>query len=81
MQKYIFETDDANEALELLNLWKRTKAALATAKQYTIGDRQLSRADMGDIDKNIKRYKYEYHYYTGKLKRASPIIRIIPKSY
>lgn len=45
------------EAKNNLKLWLDAEKAIATAQSYRIGNRQLSRADLGEVTKRISYWR------------------------
>jgi hypothetical protein len=69
------------EAEEGLATWKAALAAIATGTSYTIGDRQLTRADEEFVVRMIDRYDAEVDRQTAGRGKGARVMRIIPRPY
>lgn len=64
-------------AREHLNAWLQAELAVSTGQSYKIGSRQLQRADLPEIRKQIQFWKKEVQALEGKPRRR--VTRVVPR--
>lgn len=66
-------------AQERLQMWYEAEAAVATGQSYRIGSRQLQRADLAEIRKQIQYWEGEVDRLQSGRKKGARVIRVIPR--
>jgi len=72
--------EELQEVKEDLKLFKEARRAIATGQSYRIGNRQLDRASLPDIEKIIHELRQEKSILERKLKgRGRKAYRAVPR--
>jgi hypothetical protein len=66
-------------AEERLQMWLDAEAAVATGQSYKIGSRQLVRADLPDIRKQIAYWDDQVTRLKAGRGKGARVVRIIPR--
>lgn len=70
-------------AEEHLNAWLEAEMAVTTSQSYQIGGRQLTRADLGEIRKQIEYWSNKVEKITAAEERGgrSRMFRVVPRDF
>jgi len=74
--------EELQEVKEDLKLFKEARRAIATGQSYRIGNRQLDRASLPDIEETIRKLRKEKSTIERKLEgRGRKAYRAIPRDW
>lgn len=69
------------EARADLAIWKEALRACATGKEYRVGNRSLTRADLKDCRDMVRYYKGEVSRLSAGRRRGARVLRVVPRDY
>lgn len=73
-----YEAISLTEAQEMLTLWKQAYRAIAISGQsYKLGTRQLTRADLSEVKKELAYWRNEVERMTAGTRRGPRVKRVV----